>query len=269
MTARAGVAASAAFGVPLVFHVHLPQPSDPGLERESDGAAGADAIIVNSASVLEELAARGADASRIEVIPNGVDVDVFHPAADWPADDGSILFVGRLVPQKGVDVLIRALGALLPRHPAARLVIVGDGDSRLALQRLVRALGLGPAVTFTGWTSGAALVAAYQRAAVVVVPSRYEPFGIVALEGMACGRPVVASRVGGLSDVVNDEVGTLVPESDPLALAVALARFLGDPEARAAAGREGTARAARFGWGTVADRTLELYRRVLAMESDR
>lgn len=267
MTARASVESSRAFGVPLVFNVHLPQPSEPGLPREADAIAHADAVIVNSVSVLEELAARGADAKRINVIPNGVDLGVFKPAADWPADDGSILFVGRLVPQKGADVLIRALAALLPRCPDARLVIVGEGESRLLLKRLVRSLGLGPAVTFAGWATGQALVAAFQRAAVVVVPSRYEPFGIVALEGMACGRPVVATSAGGLPEFVDEGVGALVPVDDHLALARVLARLLNDPAAREAAGRNGTARAAAFSWDMIADRTIEVYRRVLATGS--
>ncbi|MBI4917837.1 MAG: glycosyltransferase family 4 protein [Acidobacteria bacterium] len=263
MAARPGIAASSELGVPLVMNVHLPQQADPGRCREAEGLAKAAAVIVNSASVLDELAERGADRGRIHVIPNGVDGTVFRPAADWPADDGSLLFVGRLVPQKGADVLLRAHAALLARDPETRLDIVGDGESELYLRRLTHYLGTSPAVRFAGWAQGDDLVAAFQRAAVVAIPSRYEPFGIVALEAMACGRPVVASAVGGLAEVVSTRIGALVPAEDHLSLAAALARLLADPAAREAAGRGAVEAAAGYNWSRIAERTLDVYEQAL------
>src|SRR5262249_33679355 len=108
-------------------------------------------------------------------------LETFHPSPAWPAHDKSILFVGRLVPQKGVGILLRAFAVLQQRLPCT-LTIVGDGPLELYLLRLARSSGVPDRVTFRHWTTGAALVELFQNAAVVAIPSIYEPFGIVALE---------------------------------------------------------------------------------------
>ena len=140
-------------------------------------------------------------------------------------------------------------------------MIAGDGDQRLYLERLARFLGLRQRVSFLGWKSPAELARLYRASAVTSVPSLYEPFGLVALEAMACGRPVVVSRVGGLAEIVEDGVsGYTVEAGDHLDLATRLATVLSD---RTLADKTGTAarhRAELFDWTVIADRTARLYR---------
>ena len=249
---------------PLVFTDHLPQGVGPRRPLEDQGLLAADAVIVPSQATAAEIAARKLVLKRLEVVPNGVDPDVYRPALDWPADDGYALFVGRLVVQKGVDCLLKAFAAVIGRLPSARLVLVGDGDLELYLKRVARYLGVAHRVEFRGWQTGADLVAMYQHAAVVVVPSFYEPFGIVALEAMACARPIIASRVGGLAEIVNDgEQGYLVPLGDHLRLASRLVKLLTDPVQRQSMGLAARAQVGSFTWAAVADQTLALYRSVI------
>src|SRR5207237_2666762 len=127
---------------------------------------------------------------------------------------------GRLVAQKGLDFLLQAFAVVLHRCPESRLVIVGDGDLELYFKRIAHYLGISHRVHFVNWQIGPDLVKLFQRSQVVVMPSYYEPFGIVALEAMSCGRPVIASRVGGLIEIIEDGVqGYLVPPGDYLELA--------------------------------------------------
>ncbi len=260
MTVLAGVRLRQVTGRPLVYNVHLPQEKGLRGTLENLGLLAADVVLVNSQAVRSELLARGLPVRRIEVVPNGVDLETFRPAADWPRDGGYVLFVGRLVTQKGVEVLLRAFDAVLRRCPESRLVIAGEGDLELYLERVACHLGFPDRVRMVGWQTGAALVELYQRAQVVVVPSLYEPFGIVALEAMACGRPVVASRVGGLAEILEDAVeGYLVTRGDHLELARRLAGLLRDPQLRERMGAAARRRAAGFGWERTARETLALY----------
>jgi glycosyltransferase involved in cell wall biosynthesis len=261
MTVLAGLRLRQTTGKPLVYNVHLPQNTGLRMALENLGLLAADLVLVNSQAVREELMERRLPVRRFEVVPNGVDLDTFRPAADWPRDGGYVLFVGRLVAQKGVDLLLRAFDAVLQRCPESRLLVVGDGELELYLDRLARFLGFPDRVSFAGWRTGAALVELYQGAQMVVVPSYYEPFGIVALEAMACGRPVIASRVGGLQEIVTDGVeGYLVEVGDHRRLAGRLASLILNPELRARMGAAALRRAAEFGWRRVAGETLALYR---------
>ena len=172
--------------------------------------------------------------SKLTVIYNAYDPARFAAAANGgsAAANGMMLgFVGRLVDQKGCDVLIEAMPKVLAQHPEIRLRVVGDGPDRPRLEALTHRLDLARAVDFVGYRpTSAALLADVD---IVVVPSRYEPFGIVAVEAMASGRPVVASAVGGLSEIVADgQTGLLVPPGDPDRLAAALTRLLDHPEVR-------------------------------------
>ena len=157
-------------------------------------------------------------------IPN-----TFRPIYDQPdADDegrDGLLFVGRLVSVKGADVAIEALRQLRESGVDATLTICGDGPERDALERQVADAELEDAVIFEGWTDPDALAAHYRTAELLLVPSRYEPFGIVALEVIASGCPVVAARTGGLPEAVGD-CGLLVPPDDPDTLADAAERAL-------------------------------------------
>lgn len=265
MTALAGVALRTRLGLPMILTIHLAQLSPLNLALENLGLSCADSVIVNSHSVAEEITARGLPGPGPVVIPNGVDLVRFRPAPGSQADH-MILFVGRLVPQKGVDALLRAFAVVLRKCPGIRLVIAGDGYHRLYLERLSRHLGLPPHVEFVGWQTGPALARLYQEAEMVVVPSAYEPFGLVALEAMACGRPTVASRTGGLAEVVVDgSTGYLVPPGDYLYLAQRMAQLLLEPARAAAMGQAARQEAMRYGWERIAELTHDVYRDTLAV----
>jgi glycosyltransferase involved in cell wall biosynthesis len=265
LTALAGAGLTARSGVPLLFSVHLPQTEHPHADLEMLGLRAATTGIVYSHAMRQELLDRDGVLPRLVVIPNGVDSTRFRPLPARDDDAEIVLFVGRLVAQKGVDVLLRSFAAALVRLPQARLVIAGDGDQALYLRRLARYLGVMSRVEFTGWQTGEELVRSYGRAAVVAMPSRYEPFGLVALEAMSCGRPVVAVRTGGLPEIIDDgRTGILVPAGDHLRFAQALVRLLADDRARAKAGLAAREEALRHQWGDVAIITAGQYQEALA-----
>ncbi len=164
---------------------------------------------------------------------------------------GAVLAIGRLVPEKGFDVFLRALAQACRHRPELRAVIAGDGPHAARLRDLADELGLGARVCFTGWVDPGAVPALIRSASAVVVPSRWqEPFGLVALQAMQAGIPVIAARSGGLTEIVDDgETGLLVPPDDHMALASALVGLLADPSRRAHMGRAGARRAATdFAW---------------------
>lgn len=216
---------------------------------------------------------------KIAIIPPGVDLDLFHPIPhsdpidfDPPKEDHTVLFVGRIDPIKGIDIWFRAMALVVEENPALRghlcVCLVGgdmdeeaESDTELArLQALKDELGIGDMVTFLGRRSQESLPYYYATADVVVMPSLYESFGMVALEAMACGTPVVASDVGGLSFVVRDgETGYLVPENDPEMLAETIGCLLRDPAKRAQMGARGIEVAREYAWARIADRIEDLY----------
>jgi len=246
---------------------------EPGVGRR------ADAVIATCSDEAAELVRAGVDAARITVIPCGVDIGHFTPRADDAAGDDHapmrVMVVGRLVPRKGVDLAITALGILADRgHRDVELVIVGgSGDAASAtedaearrLMDAARAAGVADRVRLHGRVSQADMPAVMRTADVVVCAPWYEPFGIVPLEAMASGVPVVASAVGGLTDSVVDGVtGILVPPRDPAAIADALGQLRADPARRRALGRAGRDRMEHgYSWATVAARTADAYRAVI------
>ncbi len=266
MTVLGGIRMRDSLGIPLMFSVHLPQVAEPNVSMEGLGLLHADCVMVNSRAVAAELAQRKLPIKALNVVPNGVDLTRFRPVGPAPRN-GTIVLVGRLVAQKGVDVALRALVAVLGRCPEARLVVAGDGDQALYLQRTARYLGVASHVDFAGWQGTDALVALYQRADVVVVPSRYEPFGLVALEAMACGRPVVASGTGGLAEIVADgETGYLVPPEDELRLAQRVVQLLLDHDTAARLGMAARRWAESYGWDSIAARTEQIYGQIADAE---
>jgi glycosyltransferase involved in cell wall biosynthesis len=202
---------------------------------------GARLVIAASAALAESAQALGA--ADVRVIPTGVDLP---PEVGEEATPPEVLYAGRLSPEKGVEDLVEAAAGM-------KLVVAGDGPLRA---RVPAALGFVPHDE---------LDRLYARAAVVACPSRREGFGVACLEAMAHARPVVATGVGGLLDLVVDgETGLVVPPRDPAALRAALERLLADGELRRRLGAAGRERAReRFSWDVVTDATVAAYRMAL------
>jgi len=223
-----------------------------------------------------------APGDNIVVIPPGVDLNLFHPIAFATAreyvgapkdpDHIMVVFVGRIDPVKGIDIWFRAMALVVEETPELRenmcvCIIGGDLDEEAApdnelarLMSLKDELGIGDMVTFLGRRDQQSLPYYYSAADVVVMPSLYESFGMAALEAMACGTPVVASNVGGLSYLVRDrETGFLVPDRSPRALAGCLGHLLRQPELRRRFGARGVEVAREYAWPRIADQVEDLY----------
>jgi D-inositol-3-phosphate glycosyltransferase len=287
LSGTAGLALRRRWGVPLVqmFHTlgHLKNDATPAgaerepavrLEEEARIVGAADRIIASTVVERAHLVSHyGADPTRIAVIPCGVDTELFAPGDRQAAraglglgDDPHLLYVGRQSPIKGLATLLEAMARLRAAGSRARLSVVGgDADEprhghEAALRERLAGLGLDDVVSFVGPQPQDRLRDWYVAADVTVLPSYYESFGMVALEAMACGSPVVASRVGGLQTTVRDRVtGLLVPEQDAAALADALDRLLADEDLRWRLGREGVRWAAQHRWPCVAEAVCREY----------
>jgi glycosyltransferase involved in cell wall biosynthesis len=198
-----------------------------------------------------------------EVIGNPYDDRIFK-LIPHPARDRELLFVGRLVSDKGVDVLLRALGILKQQNVSARLTIIGRGPEETNLRALVWELGLDQAVTFAGEKVGPELAELMNRHQVVVIPSRWpEPFGIVAPEGIACGCIAVGSEEGGLSEAIGD-CGMAFPNGDSQELADRLRILLSDSQMREKFRMAAPAHLEQFRSQTIAQRYLALLHELVA-----
>jgi len=224
-------------------------------------------VIAVSRHEASQLVALGVDGERVRVIPNGVDVREFARSPLAQAHDTAIvgLFVGRIDPdQKGLDTLVRAV-ALLPASPRLQIRLVGEdwgGTDRLRF--LAQRLGVADRLTFVGKLSRPDLLREYARAQFFVLPSIFEPFGIVLLEAMAAGLPVVASRVGGIPEIVQEgRTGLLVDPGNPGALAEALRLLLRDEVRRKSMGRDARERVTRYDWDLIVPRILSVYTEAL------
>jgi glycosyltransferase involved in cell wall biosynthesis len=226
-------------------------------------------VIATCTDEVRELHALGARPDSVTVIPCGVDCGHFTPRGARLARGAHprLVAVGRLVERKGLAEVVLALAEL----PEAELLIAGgppagglDGcEDVRRLLALARATGVAGRVRMLGSVERGDVPALMRSADVVVGVPWYEPFGIVPVEAMACGVPVVGSAVGGLLDTVVDGVtGLLVPPRDPRALAAAVRRLLSDPAARRRLGRAGARRARMYDWSEIASRTLATYERV-------
>ena len=227
----------------------------------------------------------GANPEKISIVPPGVDLNRFKPmnqrqAREYlgvPADDAMILFVGRIQPLKGIDILMRALALVQKREPALTKnicvsIIGGDPnpDSEIEqaeferLEVLRAELGMSDLVTFLGAKDQDTLVYYYSAAEIVVMPSHYESFGLVALEAMACGTPVIASDVGGLSFSIEDGYnGYRVPDRDPQALAVKIILLLKHRVLRDQLGEQARAWVERYSWVNIAEELQEVFEETL------
>ena len=275
-----GLALRERWRVPLVqmFHTLGRLKNGAGVAAEREPAlriaeehtivTGADRLV--AANVIERghlIGEYGADPAKIAVVPCGVDTALFAPgdaeaarAALGLPGGPLLLYVGRIAPIKGLETLLDALGCLRGAgHPVRLVVVGGETDERRdghesELRRKAAHQGLGAAVTFVGAQPQERLRDYYVAADATVLPSYYESFGMVALEAMACGSAVIASRVGGLQTTVRDGLtGLLVSEGDACALAATIGRVLGDTALRWRLGREGVRWAAGHRWPCVAE----------------
>ncbi len=213
----------------------------------------------------------GAPAEHIRLVFNGTDLRRFSPSdngtrGNLPYGEHMIFACRQLFPRKGIRFLLEAAAQLKPQFPDLKVVLAGDGFERPELVRLADQLGIAADVTFLGWVPNTDLPPYYRAAAVSVIPSLEEGFGIPAAEAMGCEVPVVASDAGGLPEVVENGVtGLVVPRGDADALARAIQTLLTDPKRRREMGQAGRARALRlFDWDRSAEQFEQLYREVAA-----
>ncbi len=253
------------------------------LQAECEVARHADRVVVASIDEQKQLVRFcGADPARISLVPCGVNLDVFRPIDKQEArrqlglrdDDRILLFVGRIEPLKGLDILLGAAAQVESDSDCFVLVVGGDGSTKEGevprLRHLASELGIAERVSFLGAVDHERLPLFYSAADVCVVPSFYESFGLVALEAMACGTPVVASRVGGLAGTVRDgETGYLIPWRCPEPFAERLELLLDNEELRRAFGQSAREFVERFRWDNVADATLALYQELIEDASAR
>ncbi|GAA4336153.1 glycosyltransferase family 1 protein [Streptomyces venetus] len=287
MSGLAALRATRAHGLPLLhtYHAlgtvkrrHLRRTDAGAPERipgETEIGLCCDRVVATCRDEAAELARMGIPPHKVVIVPCGVDPDWFTPtgpAAPRGPYAHRLLQLGRLVPRKGAEVALAALARL----PGTELVVAGgppsdrlDRDPEVCrLRDIARGAGVADRVRFLGAVPREEVPALLRSADVVVCPASYEPFGIVPLEAMACGVPVVAGAVGGQLDTVADPgTGRLVPPHDPEALARAVAGLLADPAVRRACGAAGRRRVlSRFGWGRVAAATEAAYCEVLDAE---
>jgi len=222
------------------------------------------AVSKHEAAHLERL---GMPPDKIRVVPNGVDLSEFAEFAEGrqPSDCVTGLFVGRIDPdQKGLVTLVRSI-ALLPHAVHIQIRLVGEDWGGTALLRTMAGrLGVIDRIVFVGKLERDALIREYAKADFLILPSLFEPFGIVLLEAMAAGLPVIASKVGGIPEVVGDgDSGLLVEPGNTTSLADAILRFCRDESLRKEMGRNGKVRASRYAWESVTPQILSVYQQAL------
>ncbi len=271
-----------ALSVPFVTTIHAtehgrhqgwvdkpPQSHIHGVERWMAGHA--DAVIVCSHYMRGHVAdVFDIDESRVAVIPNGIDPSELRPVDDLDAlrlkfaepEQRLVLLVGRLVYEKGFQHALDALPEVIGKVPGVRFVVAGSGTHEAELKAQAEKLGLDAHGTFLGWIGDDALHSLYRIADLCVVPSIYEPFGLVALEAMASGCPCIVADTGGLREVVpaGERVGLRFNGGDPQHLGVMIERLLVDQALRDRLVAEASEHVLRFDWSDVAARTLGVYR---------
>lgn len=282
LVAPAAVALAREYGVPLVSTIHateagrhlgwLPKPLNRTIHQTEGWLARASAQVITCSRQMrdEVLRLHEIDPTRVRVIPNGIDL------AEWRRPSGAqrrrgaptLVYAGRLVHEKGVQDLIAALPAIRKAVPGTRLVVAGTGKTEAALREQVATLRLKTAVDFRGHLEPAQLRKVMSGADLAVVPSRYEPFGIVALEFTALGVPLVVTEVGGLGEYAARTGSPTVPAGEPAALATAVIAALGDATtSRAQASRALGVLASDFSWPVIARDTAATYDEALCVQN--
>jgi len=212
---------------------------------------------------------------RIAVIPNGIDPADLHPLEESERaslrarfaapDEKLVLLVGRLVYEKGFQIALEAMPRVIEDVGKVRFLVAGSGTHEQELRAQAKKLGLDAHGSFLGWIGDDVLHSLYRIADLTVVPSIYEPFGLVALEAMACGCPCLVADTGGLREVVpHEEVGLRFRSRDPASLARVAARVLTDDELGSRIVAEAHEHVREFDWADVAERTLEVYDALVA-----
>ncbi len=291
LSAMGGIAIKRELDLPLVFHVHstekgrtLGNGSEVVSNIEFRAAQTADMIITVSNAMKDELIGLGFPAEKIRVVYNGVDPEKYSPTQisknkvseirhkyGINDEENMVLFLGRLVWVKGVDKLIAAMPHVLHKVPNTKLVIVGVGDMREYLERMVQNLKLQDNVKFCfDFISEEERIAHYAACDVAAFPSSYEPFGIVALEAMSMAKPVVvgASGVSGMREIViptgQEQCGFHINPNDPTDIAWGLISSLQDPQRKLQLGQNGRKRVLQeFTWDEIAKKTLQFYNDLL------
>ena len=289
----AGLLVKRSLGIPLANSFHTlgrvkdesRRPDEPPesllrIAAEHEVIEGSDCVMASTPSEAQELLEfYGADPNRLCTSPPGVDHRLFRPGSKARArqrlglgEGPVVLYVGRIQPLKGVDVAVEAMAAIVARHKDSTLMVVGgpSGPRGLAemtaLRRRAVDLGLAGKIRFVGPVPHGLVAEMYRAADVVMVPSRSESFGLVAAEAQACGTPVVATRIGGLTDVVDDGAsGFLIDGWDPVHHAEAVLRFLDNPELAAKMGAAAVRWSKRFSWDATFRRYIELYKGALGI----
>ena len=221
---------------------------------------GCQEITVLSNALARATIAMGIPGERVRVIPNGVDTGRFRPPSHSEREK-VILFVGSFIERKGVRYLLAAVPEILRILPDYRIELIGEGPQEPQLRAMVELSGVGDRVIFRGFLSQEDVRHAMQRARLFVLPSLEEGLGVVLLEALACGTPVVASDVDGIPDVITPDVGALVPPADSSCLRDAIVGILRSPEHWTEHSTNARARAvANFDWDHIAQRFVTLYR---------
>jgi glycogen synthase len=230
------------------------------------GEHSAEAVLVITPRLHRLLLSEGVEEDRLHLIPPGVNPSLFEGPFEDPFSGVGrprILLVGRLAPQKGVSTLVEAAGLL--KDPSAQVLLVGDGPERPKLEREAKRIGVGDRVRFLGFFAHDRLPAVLAHADLLVLPSLYEELGTVLLEAMQAALPIVASRTGGIPDVIEDGInGLLVPPGEPEALAHAINHLLADRDLARRLSEGARERAKDYDWEVLAERVLRVYQDVTA-----
>jgi len=223
-------------------------------------------VIAPSISLSETAIAFGLNKKKSLTIPDGVDIEVFTPGPEKRPE--KILFVGSLIKRKGVNFLLEAFSKVTPNFPNTELLIVGEGSEKDDLLNLAEKLGIQSKVTFLGSISPTDVKFHMQQARVFVLPSIEEGLGVVLLEALACGTPCVGSRVGGIPDVLNANVGILITPGDIHGLAQAICEILSDSNNWSKMSFEARKRAESiFSWKKIASQIVKEYDAILATQA--
>ena len=228
----------------------------------------AQAILLSTQAALNNVVQPERFIDRLFILPPGIDLCDFSPGPDRTADNPTVLFLANVVVRKGIFSLLEAFDSLSRRMPRVRLVIAGDGPALAAVKEKVAASHYSDRVQFLGRVDRADIPNILRQCTVYCLPSHGEPFGMSALEAMACGKPLIVTDAGGLSYMVSDQGGRRVPVKDPIALAGALEELLSNPELCHGMGAYNRKQVeAQYAWPIVASRLENIYQQVLGSET--